>query len=209
MEEVLEVYHRPYDPRRPQVCLDEASKQLLGETREPLPLLPGLPRREDYEYERHGTSNLFMLFDPLSGRRRVKVTARRAKVDLAQMLREIVDVDYPEAEVVVIVMDNLNTHTLGALYEAFEPAEALRIARRLEIHYTPKHGSWLNMAETELSVLSRQCLDRRIAERETLVYEVSVWQDQRNEAVCKVHWQFTTADARVRLQRLYPVIEVG
>jgi len=207
MEEVREVYHPPYDPRPPQVCLDEASKQLLGETREPLPLLPGLPRREDYEYERHGTSNLFMLFDPLSGRRRVKVTARWAKVDLAQMLREIVDVDYPEAEVVVIVMDNLNTHTLGALYEAFEPAEALRIARRLEIHYTPKHGSWLNMAEIELSVLARQCLRQRIPDVATLVEEVAAWEQRRNQVGARTEWRFTTEDARIKLRHLYPSLQ--
>jgi transposase len=204
MEDVLEVYHRPYDPQRPQVCLDEASKQLLGETREPLPLLPGLPRRQDYEYVRNGTSNLFMLFDPLSGRRRVKVTARRTKVDLAEMLREIVDVDYPDAEIVVLVMDNLNTHTLGALYEAFEPAEALRIARRLEIHYTPKHGSWLNMAEIELSVLARQCLRQRIPDAVTLAAEVAAWEQRRNEAGARTEWRFTTEDARIKLKHLYP-----
>jgi transposase len=207
MEEVLEVYHRPYDPKRPQLCLDEASKQLLGETREPLPLLPGLPRRQDYEYERNGTSNLFMLFDPLAGRRRVKVTARRAKVDLAEMLREIVDVDYPEAEIVVLVMDNLNTHTIGALYEAFEPAEALRIARRLEIHYTPKHGSWLNMAEIELSVLARQCLRQRIPDVATLAAEVAAWERRRNEAGARTEWRFTTEDARIKLKHLYPSLQ--
>jgi transposase len=207
MEDVLEVYHRPFDPQRPQVCLDEASKQLLGETREPLPLAPGVPRRQDYEYERNGTSNLFMLFDPLLGRRRVKVTARRTKVDLAAMLREIVDVDYPEAEVVVLVMDNLNTHTLGALYEAFEPAEALRIARRLEIHYTPKHGSWLNMAEIELSVLARQCLGQRIPDVATLAEEVAAWEQRRNEAGARTDWRFTTEDARIKLKHLYPSLQ--
>jgi DDE superfamily endonuclease len=207
MEEVLEVYHRPSDPKRPQLCLDEASKQLLGETREPLPLVPGSPRRQDYEYERHGTSNLFMLFNPLLGRRRVKVTARRTKIDLAEMLREIVDVDYPEAEVVVLVMDNLNTHTLGALYEAFEPQEALRIARRLEIHYTPKHGSWLNMAEIELSVLSRQCLRQRIPDVAALAAEVAAWERRRNEAGARTEWRFTTADARIKLKHLYPSLQ--
>jgi hypothetical protein len=207
MEEVLEVYHRPYDPQRPQVCLDEASKQLLGETRQPLPLVPGSPRRQDYEYERNGTSNLFMLFNPLLGRRRVKVTARRTKIDLAEMLREIVDVDYPEAEVVVLVMDNLNTHTLGALYEAFEPQEALRIARRLEIHYTPKHGSWLNMAEIELSVLARQCLRQRIPDGAALATEVAAWELRRNAAGARTEWRFTTADARIKLSHLYPSLQ--
>jgi hypothetical protein len=207
MEDVLEVYHRPYDPKRPQLCLDEASKQLLKETREPYPLLPGMPRRQDYEYERNGTSNLFMLFNPLSGRRRVKVTARRTKIDLAEMLREIVDVDYPEAEIVVLVMDNLNTHTLGALYEAFEPQEALRIARRLEIHHTPKHGSWLNMAEIELSVLARQCLCQRIPEVATLAAEVAAWERRRNEAGAGTEWRFTTDDARIKLKHLYPSLQ--
>jgi len=209
MEDVLEVYQRPYDPKRPQVCLDEASKQLVAQTRTPLLAEPGQPLREDYEYERRGTANLFMLFEPLAGQRQVKVTQRRTAVDFANVLRELVDVHYPEADRVVLVMDNLNTHKAASLYEAFEPAEARRLIEKLEIHYTPKHGSWLNMAETELSVLSRQCLDRRIPDRGTLVYEAAIWQDQRNEAVCKVHWQFTTADARVKLHRLYPSIEVG
>jgi len=207
MEDVLEVYQRPADPKRPQLCLDEASKQLLKETREPLPLVSGSPRRQDYEYERNGTSNLFMLFDPLLGRRRVKVTARRTKVDLAEMLREIVDVDYPDAESVVLVMDNLNTHTLGALYEAFEPQEALRIARRLEIHYTPKHGSWLNMAEIELSVLARQCLRQRIPDEATLATEVAAWEQRRNAAGARTEWRFTTADARIKLKHLYPSLQ--
>jgi hypothetical protein len=209
MEDVLEVYQRPYDPKRPQVCLDEASKQLVAQTRTPLPAEPGQPQREDYEYERRGTANLFMLFEPLAGQRQVKVTQRRTAVDFAYVLRELVDVHYPEADRIVLVLDNLNTHKVASLYEAFEPAEARRLIEKLEIHYTPKHGSWLNMAETELSVLSRQCLDRRIPDRGTLVYEVAIWQDQRNEAVCKVHWQFTTADARIKLHRLYPSIEVG
>src|SRR4051812_36871097 len=209
MEDVLEVYQRPYDPQRPQVCLDEASKQLVAQTRTPLKAEPGQPLREDYEYERCGTANLFMLFEPLAGRRHVKVTDRRTAADFAGVLKDLVDVHYPEAEVIVLVMDNLNTHKVASLYEAFEPAEARRLLEKLEIHYTPKHGSWLNMAETELSVLSRQCLDRRIADQGVLVYEVALWQDQRNEAVCKMHWQFTTADARVKLQRLYPVIELG
>jgi transposase len=209
MEDVLEVYQQPYDPKRPQVCVDEASKQLVGETRTPLPAEPGQPLREDYEYERCGTANLFMLFEPLAGQRHVKVTQRRTAVDFAYVLRDLVDVHYPDADMIVLVMDNLNTHKVASLYEAFEPAEARRLIEKLEIHYTPKHGSWLNMAETELSVLSRQCLNRRIADQGTLVYEVAIWQDQRNEGVCKVHWQFTTADARVKLHRLYPSIEVG
>jgi hypothetical protein len=209
MEDVLEVYQQPYDPKRPQVCVDEASKQLIAETRTPLPAEPGQPLREDYEYERCGTANLFMLFEPLAGQRHVKVTHRRTAVDFAYVLRDLVDIHYPDADMIVLVMDNLNTHKVASLYEAFAPAEARRIIEKLEIHYNPKHGSWLNMAETELSVLSRQCLDRRIADQGTLVYEVAIWQDQRNEAVCKVHWQFTTADARVKLHRLYPSIEVG
>ena len=204
MEDVLEVYHRPYDPKHPQVCLDETNKQLLKETRAPLPLAPGVLRRQDYEYERNGTSNLFMLFEPLAGRRRVKVTERRTKVDWAETIREIVDVDYAEAERIVLVVDNLNTHTLGALYEAFEPAEARRIARRLEIHYTPKHGSWLNMAEIELSVLGRQCLGQRIPDAERLAEEVAAWERRRNAAGARTDWRFTTEDARIKLKHLYP-----
>jgi hypothetical protein len=207
MEDVLEVYQQPYDPKRPLLCLDEASKQLVAQTRAPLPAEPGQPLREDYEYQRHGTANLFMLFEPLAGQRQVKVTRRRTAVDFAYVVRDLVDVHYPEAERIVLVMDNLNTHKVASLYEAFEPAEARRLIEKLEIHYTPKHGSWLNMAETELSVLSRQCLDRRIPDRGTLVYEVAIWQDQRNEAVCKVHWQFTTADARIKLKHLYPSLK--
>jgi len=204
MENVLEVYHRPEDPLRPVVCLDEVSKQLLADSREPLPLAAGEPVREDDEYVRHGTANLFLLFAPLSGWRQVKVTERRTKVDWAEVVRELVDVHFPTAAVVVLVVDNLNTHTLGALYEAFEPAEARRIARRLEIHYTPKHGSWLNMAEIELSVLARQCLDRRIPDRETLASEVAAWQEQRNAAGARTQWRFTTDDARIKLKHLYP-----
>ena len=163
----------------------------------------------DYEYERNGTANLFMAFEPLAGRRRVKVTDRRTKVDFAHVIRGLVDEQYPAAEKVVLVMDNLNTHKLGSLYEAFAPAEARRLIERLEVHYTPKHGSWLNMAETELSVLSGQCLDRRIGEQEELRSEVTAWEESRNNAKCRVDWQFTTADARVKLKRLYPSIQVG
>ncbi len=204
MEDVLEVYHRPYDPARPQVCMDEASKQLLGETREPLPLAPGHPRREDYEYERHGTRNLFMFFEPLGGWRHVKVTEQRTRVDWAEAIRDLVDLHYPNAETIVLVMDNLNTHTLGSLYDAFPPEEARRIARRLEIHYTPKHGSWLNMAEIELSVLSRQCLRQRLPNGDRLMEETSAWEERRNEASARMEWRFTTQDARIKLKHLYP-----
>lgn len=204
MEEVLSVYHRPYDPKKPQVCMDEASKQLLGETREPLGLIPGQVRREDYEYVRHGTRNLFVFFEPLRGWRHLKVTEQRTKVDWAQAIRELVDVHYPDAERIVLVLDNLNTHTLGSLYEAFPPLEARRLACRLEIHYTPKHGSWLNMAEIELSVLGRQCLNQRIADEETLRAETSAWEARRNGAGARMEWRFTTEDARIKLKHLYP-----
>jgi DDE superfamily endonuclease len=209
MEDVIEVYQRPYDTKRPVVCLDEQSKQLIQETRTPIPAAPGQPERVDYEYERNGTANLFMMFEPLAGRRRVKVTDRRTKVDFAQVIRELVDEQYPRAERIVVVMDNLNTHKLSSLYEAFAPAEARRLIERLEVHHTPKHGSWLNMAETELSVLSTQCLDRRIGEKDELRVEVAAWEQRRNTAKCRVDWQFTTADARVKLKRLYPSIQIG
>jgi hypothetical protein len=209
MEDVLEVYQRPYDPKRPQVCLDEQSRQLIRETRTPIPVAPGQPERVDYEYERNGTVNLFMVFEPLAGRRRVKVTDRRTKIDFAHVIRELVDEQYPEAEKVVLVMDNLNTHKLSSLYEAFAPDEARRLIERLEVHHTPKHGSWLNMAETELSVLTKQCLDRRIGEEAELRTEVGAWEQHRNSAKCRVDWQFTTADARVKLKRLYPSIQLG
>jgi hypothetical protein len=209
MEDVLEVYQRPHDPKRPVVCFDEQSKQLIRETRAPIPAAPGQPERVDYEYERNGTANLFMTFEPLAGRRRVKVTDRRTKIDFARVIRELVDEQYPKAEKVVLVMDNLNTHKLGSLYAAFAPAEARRLIERLEVHHTPKHGSWLNMAETELSVLSGQCLDRRIGETEELRAEVAAWEYARNTASCRVDWQFTTADARVKLKRLYPSIQSG
>lgn len=207
MEDVLEVYHRPPDPDRPVVCFDEASKQLVKETRTPIPAAPGRPATTDYEYERNGTANMFMMFEPLAGRRRVIVTARRTAVDYAHAVRDLVDVQYPQAGKIVLVHDNLNTHKPASLYEAFPPEEARRLIDKLEIHYTPKHGSWLNMAETELGILSRQCLDRRLPDHDTLTREVSAWEHQRNDAECKVHWQFTTADARIKLRRLYPVIE--
>ena len=207
MEDVLAVYHRPYDATCPVVCLDEASKQLVKETRTPRPLAPGHPRTIDYEYERHGTANLFMLFEPLAGRRHVAVTARRTALDYAHVVQDLVDVQYPDATTIVLVQDNLNTHVPGSLYAAFPPAEARRLLTKLELHYTPKHGSWLNMAETELSIVSRQCLRRRIPEAATLITEIAAWETARNRTKSRVHWQFTTADARIKLQRLYPIIE--
>jgi DDE superfamily endonuclease len=209
MEDVLEVDTRPYAPQRPQVCIDETSKQLVAETRAPLPASPGQPERVDYEYERQGTANLFMVFEPLAGPRRVKVTERRTAVDFAHLLQAVVDVQYPQADKIVLVMDNLNTPKLASLYEAFAPAEARRLLERLEIHYTPKHGSWLNMAETERSVLATQCLARRIPNSTTLTQEVAAWERQRNAAQCRVNWRFTTPDARIKLKRLYPSIQLG
>ncbi len=206
MEDVLEVYTRPYDERFPQVCLDEKSKQLVGEVREPLAVCPGRPARYDYDYEREGTANLFIVSEPLAGWRHISVTERRTKLDWAHCVKELVDVHYPEAEKIVLVLDNLNTHTPAALYEAFVPAEARRIARKLEIHYTPKHGSWLNMAEIELSVLARQCLDQRIPNQETLAEEVGAWEAERNAAESSIEWRFTSADARIKLKHLYPKI---
>ena len=207
MEDVLAVYRRPYDPCRPQICMDELHKQLLGEVTPPLPMAAGRPQRSDYEYVRNGTANLFMLCEPLRGWRQVTVTARRTKVDWAHCVRELVDVHYPDAEQIVLVLDNLNTHTPASLYEAFPPAEARRIAERLEIHYTPKHGSWLNIAEIELSILGRQCLDRRIPDDETLMREVAAWEDGRNDADAVINWRFTTADARIKLKHLYPSMQ--
>ena len=207
MEDVLDVYKRPSDRKRPVVCLDETSKQLIGETRQAVPAAPGRPAREDSEYVRNGVANLLMVFEPLGGKRPVKVTERRTKRDWAEWVREVVDGMYPQAQKIVRVMDNLNTHSPASLYEAFEPAEAKRIADKLEIHYTPKHGSWLDMAEIELGILNRQCLDRRLADVETLRREVAAWEHDRNRRVTKVNWRFTTADARVKLKRLYPSIE--
>jgi hypothetical protein len=209
MEDVLEVYTRPYDPRRPQVCLDETSQQLVADTREPLPTTPGQSARIDYEYARKGTATLFMVFEPLAGQRRVKVTERRTAVDFAQLIQELVYGQYSQAEQIVLVMDNLNTHKPASLYEAFAPAEARRLMERLEIHYTPKHGSWLSMAETELSVLTTQCLNRRIPDPTTLTQEVAAWERQRNTAKSRVNWRFTTHDARIKLKRLYPSIQLG
>ena len=207
MEDVLKVYHRPYDEKRPVVCLDEASKQLIGETRTPLPPEPGRPERFDCEYVRNGTANLFMVSEPLLGWRTVFVTERRTAKDFAEVVRWLVEEVHEEAEKVVLVMDNLNTHKAASLYEAFAPERARRILERLEIHDTPKHGSWLNRAEIELSVLAGQCLDRRIDNAADLRREVSAWEDERNEAQVVVNWRFTTADARIKLRRLYPTTQ--
>jgi hypothetical protein len=206
MEDVLEVYHRPYDAERPQVCLDEVPVQLVGETRVPLPAAPGRLERFDYEYVRNGTANLFMIAEPLLGWRHVEATERRTAKDLAEVLRWLAEDIHPDAVKVVLVVDNLNTHGPGCLYEAFPPARARRIAERLEWHYTPKHGSWLNMAEIELAALARQCLGRRIGSLGELKREVAAWEEERNEAQVGVNWQFTTADARTKLHRLYPSV---
>ena len=207
MEDVLEVYKRPYDPKRPVVCLDETSKQLIGEVQTPAPPAPGQVAHYDYEYVRKGVANIFMIFEPLAGQRDVEVTDRRTKKDYAECLRKISDEMYPEAEVIVLVQDNLNTHSPASLYEAFEPTEAKRLADRFELHYTPKHGSWLDMAEIELGILGRQCLSRRIDNVHDLHREVKAWQAARGTAATKVNWRFTTADARIKLKRLYPSIE--
>jgi hypothetical protein len=204
MEDVLEVYHRPYDAKRPLVALDEASKQLVGEVVQPLPPEPGQPGRFDYEYVRNGTANLFMVSEPLSGWRAVRVTERRTAKDYAEVLRWLAEDVHPDAEVIVLVQDNLNTHALASLDEAFPPEQARRLAERFEVHYTPKHGSWLNVAEIELSVLARQCLDRRIASAGELRREVAAWEAERNGRAVQVRWRFTTAEARIKLHRLYP-----
>lgn len=204
MEDVLEVYQRPYDPSFPVVCMDESSKQLVGEVTAPIPAAPGHPHLQDDEYVRKGVAEIFMEVEPLAGRRHVAVTERRTRIDWANHIRAMLDFRYPKAEKVVLVMDNLNTHGIASLYAAFPPDEALEMARRLEIHYTPKHGSWLNVAEIELSVLKRQCLAERIPELETMRRKVDAWNKARNTRQTKVNWQFTTADARVKLKRLYP-----
>jgi len=204
MEDVLDVYCHPYDPLRPVVCLDESPKELRAHVREPLALEPGKPQRIDDHYQRHGTRNIFIACEPLRGWRETQITQRRTKQDWAYFVRELVDVHYPDAERIVLVMDNLNTHRPASLYEAFEPAEAKRIWDRLELHYTPKHGSWLNIAECELSVLSRQCTSQRIPDEQTLVEEVTAWRDERNAATRQIDWRFTTADARIKLKHLYP-----
>jgi hypothetical protein len=207
MEDVLDVYQRPHTPTQPLVCMDESSKQHLIEIRQPLPAEPGKPVRYDHEYERNGVSNLFMLFAPLEGWRHVDVTERRTKVDWAHCIRDLLTIHFPAADKVTIVMDNLNTHRPASLYEAFAPAEAKALLERCEFHFTPKHGSWLNMAEIEFSALQRQCLDQRIPDQETLRTEVAAWEEQRNGHGVKVNWRFTTADARIRLKRLYPSIK--
>ncbi len=204
MEDVLETYQKPRDPERPLVCLDETSKQLIVETRAPIPVKPGQPIRRDYEYERNGVANIFMTFAPLEGWRKVKVTDHHAAIDYAQVLKELSDVHFPDAKQIVLVQDNLSTHTAASLYAAFPPEEARRIAKRFEWHYTPKHGSWLDMAESELAVLTTQCLDRRIPDKPTLAKEIAAWEAHRNKHNAKADWQFTTKDARVKLKRLYP-----
>lgn len=206
MEDVLEVYKRPYDSTHPQVCMDESSKQHVMDVREPIPAEPGQIERYDTEYERNGVSNLFLFFEPLAGRRHLSITAQRTAVDWAEQIRDLVDEHYPNAKRITLVMDNLNTHTPASLYKAFPPEEARRLLDRLEIHYTPKHGSWLNMAEIEFSVLSKQCLDRRIPDQPTLTREVSAWVAKRNAHQASIDWRFTTEDARIKLKRLYPTI---
>ena len=204
MEDVLDLYAEPFDPQRPQVCFDERPTQLLGEVHAPLPARPGQVRRVDYEYARHGTANLFMMCQPLAGWREVKVTTQRRKVDFAHCMKDLVDVHFPEAVIIRVVLDNLNTHTPGALYEAFPPAQARRILRKLEFHYTPKHGSWLNMAEIEISVLSRQCLKQRIGTMMRLEEVTQYWTTRRNDQQATITWCFDVAQARTKLARLYP-----
>lgn len=204
MEDVLDVYHLPYDPEYPVVCMDESCKQLIGEVREPIPCAPGCPTRLDHEYVRNGVAEIFMEVEPLAGKRHVEVTERRTRKDWARQIKQMLDDRYSGATKLRVVMDNLNTHDIASLYETFEPQEARRLAERLEFHYTPKHGSWLNMAEIELSVLKGQCLDRRIADMATMRAEVAAWENDRNNSTKKIEWQFTTSDARVKLKRLYP-----
>ena len=204
MEDVLEVYHQPYDPARPQVCFDEAAKQLLADVRAPLPMRPGSPGRQDSEYKRQGTAALFMVCEPLAGRRHVFVRAQRTRLDFAAVIKTVCDELYPAAEKIVLVMDQLNTHGVASLYAAFPPQEARRLAERLQIHHTPKHGSWLNMAEIELSVLARQCLEERMENQERLTTAALAWEQSRNAAALGVNWRFTTADARIKLKHLYP-----
>ena len=204
MEDVLDVYTRPYDPTQPLVCLDETSRQLLAQVTPPQPMAPGISAKEDYAYVRQGVVNLFMVCEPLRGWREVMVSDRRTRIDWAQCIKDLVDVHYPDAERIVLVQDNLNTHTPASLYEAFPPAEAKRLADKLELHSTPKHGSWLNMAEIELGILAGQCLDRRLPDRETLEQEVAAWVATRNAAIKTIDWRFTTDDARIKLDHLYP-----
>jgi len=204
MEDVLSVYTRPRDPDRPVVCLDETSKQLVAETRSPAAMRPGLPARVDYEYARNGVANLFMMFAPLEGWRHVKVTDRRTAVDYAHVLKDLADVHFAQAETIVLVQDNLNTHAAASLYEAFPAAEARRLVERFEWHYTPKHGSWLDLAESELAVLASQCLDRRIPDKQAIIDEVAAWVRERNKTHAVAQWRFTTNDARIKLKSLYP-----
>ena len=204
MEDVLEVYHQPYDPDRPQVCLDETSKQLVAESRRSMPMRRGRCKRVDPEYRRCGVTSVFMLSEPLTGKRHVRVRSRRTQIDFAQVIRELCDELYADAEKIVLVMDNLNTHTIASLYEAFEPVTARRLAEKLEIHYTPKHGSWLNMAEIELSVLSRQCMRDYFENADQLTERIAAWEQKRNEEQTIIDWRFTTADARIKLRKLYP-----
>jgi hypothetical protein len=206
MEDVLELYAEPYDPERPVVCFDEKSLQLLAQTRPPLPVAPGEPARHDYEYRRQGTANIFISVEPLAGRRQISVTAQRTKLDFAHEMQQLLDVHYPQAKCIRMVLDNLNTHRPASLYEAFAPEEASRLRRRLEFHYTPKHASWLNMAEIEISALTRQCLHGRIPDEGTLVSETLAWQTERNRAQTQIYWHFTVSDARSKLSRLYPLI---
>jgi len=207
MEDTLDVYKRPYNETHPLICMDESSKQHIKDTRQPIPAKPGTVARYDTEYERNGVSNVFMFFEPLQGKRYVEVTDQRTALDWAYQIRDLVDIRYPHAERITLVMDNLNTHTGASLYKAFEPKEARRILEKLEIHYTPKHGSWLNMAEIELSILSRQCMGRRIPDQETLKKEISAWQEKRNVMALPMEWRFTTEDARVKLKKLYPTLK--
>jgi len=204
MEDTLEIYHLPYDPDYPVVCMDESSKQLIGEIRIPIPCKPGQPMRMDDEYVRNGVAEIFMEVEPLAGRRHVAITEHRTRKDWAQQIKQMLDERYPDAIKVRLIMDNLNTHNIASLYETFEPQEARRLAERLEIHHTPKHGSWLNMAEIELSVLKGQCLNRRIADMGTMRAEVAAWEQDRNNRGSKINWQFQTTDARIKLKQLYP-----
>jgi hypothetical protein len=208
MEDVLEIYKLPYNANRPVLCMDEMPKQLLADKQEPLPPQAGTPARQDYEYKRNGVADLFMVFEPLQGKRFVQVTEKRRKVEWATVMKQVSDTLYPQAEKIIVVLDNLNTHTPSAFYETFEPEEARRLVERFEFHFTPKHGSWLNMAEIELSALVRQCLDRRLPDIQTLSQEVQAWQQQRNHQLVKVLWQFKTTDARTKLIHLYPKIQV-
>jgi hypothetical protein len=204
MEDILAVYVLPHDPDCPLVCFDEATKQLIKETRAPVPMQPGRPARVDYEYERNGTANMFMMFAPLEGWRHVKVTDRHTAVDYAHALKDLSDIHFPNARKIRLVQDNLNTHKPASLYEAFPAEEARRLVERFEWHYTPKHGSWLDMAESELGVLSSQCLDRRIGEKQTLIDEAAAWETNRNQHHAKANWRFTTETARIKLKHLYP-----